>query len=168
MEFTDGALCLNDIRSMRLAVNDLLKWVRTVCPKAADFSVVLYTPSPSTVSDFKMVGTSTPGSLLPFTTTAPMTTTMGTTVSTELPDLFSGDSEPIVAPELIEAPVLDPSLGALVTLWASLLGAWLAIVMLGLTWMRLTDLRYKSSVVSKIPHCEFVIRILILQLLKMG
>jgi hypothetical protein len=144
MEFTDGALCLNDIRSMRLAINDLLKWVKTVCPKTGELLAVPSMLSQSTATVLKTEMTSTQVFRLLSTTTVP----------TQTPDTDSS-TEPLiplpletVEPELIVAPALHPDIAALVVLCASLLGAWLAMVVLSLTWMRLVDLRYRPAVVS--------------------
>ena len=151
MEFTDGALCLNDIRSMRLAINDLLKWVKTVCPKTGELLEVPSMLSQSTATVFKTELTSTQVFHLLSTTTVP-TQTPGMDSSTEsLIPLETAE------PELIVAPALHPNTAALVVLCASLLGAWLAMVVLGLTWMRLVDLRYKPVVVSILFRCFLIV-----------
>ena len=141
MDSSDGSLCLNDIRSLRLAVNDLKKWVRDICPKGG--LMVLgsppFSPSSSIATRSTVGSTSTEVSPI-FHSNPSQTTTMSTTMG----PLVSLKGEGWVYEEVNRLSELE----ALATLSLASLAVWLALVMLALTWMRLTDLRYKPVVVS--------------------
>ena len=141
MDSNDATLCLDDIRSVRLTVNEILKLMKTGGHQgASSTSVQLLTNSQDTALSSKL------NKILRLLQQPVTTTTMNpSTPTTDIPLLAVAGEELFQDDLRYHQP--DPN-EVFVTLLLSSLGAWLAVVLLALTWMRLTDLRYRPSVVS--------------------
>ena len=147
MDTEAGTMCLDDIRLVRLAVNEILKLVR------GGEGGKHHSPSPSAPTDQLLISSQISG--LDFKleriltlwkrnsaqTTTATTEPMETTESAGIHEaLWSMKDQQYQAAS-------DPS-GTFATLLLSSLAVWLAVVILALLWMRLTDLRYRPSIVS--------------------
>jgi len=138
MESSDGLLCLTDIRSVRLSVNEIRKWIKEVCPKPESIFPPPLSPLP--LSGLEFTGETT--SMSPSTALSTLTPT---TMISRMDERSVSLQGQVGVHGGVDRP---PGLEALLTLCIASLGVWLALVMLALTWMRLTDLNYKPSVVS--------------------
>ena len=142
MDSSDATLCLDDIRSVRLTVNEILKLMRTGCHQGASPTAVqLSTTSQDTALNSKL------SKIMRLLQQAPIPTTTvnPSTPVTDIPLLPMSGEELFQNDSRYQNP--DPN-EVFVTLLLSSLAAWLAVVLLALTWMRLTDLRYRPTVVS--------------------
>ncbi len=168
MDSDAASLCLEDMRTVRLGVNEILRMLRNGTLTVASSTPQLTRPPTSDSSLMKscydadnrsskiwrlLVGwneTSTcflPASSPPtehFSSVAP------------LPVSFPADAQPPPDSLHLEVPPLQEKVlncptspsEALVILSLASLAVWLAVVILTLLWMRMTNLRYKPCVVS--------------------
>jgi hypothetical protein len=152
MESSDGLLCLTDIRSVRLSVNEIRKWIKEVCPKPEAIFPPPSSPLPLSGPE-SMEVTTAMEPLTALSTLTPMRT------STRMDEQSVSLRGQVGVYDGVDRP---PELEALLTLCIASLGVWLALVMLALTWMRLTDLNYKPSVVSFFLICILKEKLLVL------
>ena len=156
MDSSDGLLCLSDIRSLRLTVNEIRKWIKEVCPKPEDIFHQQLTPLPFSATGSTMARTSMESSTpYPTELLVPTWTPTPTTTTTNM--MMIGQSVSLNG-QVGVRDVADHTrdLEALLTLCIASLAVWLALVMLALTWMRLADLQYKPTVVSR-PFSHLII-----------
>ncbi len=165
MDSDAASLCLEDIRSVRMGVNEILRILRTGRYPTMGTSP----PSPrSLVSDSSSVTNSDDNDrwntilklLLNWNKTSCIAPIMpGSREETTTPGITLLHQDPLLTPVANATLPLDllmtrcpepanrPS-EVLAILSITSLAAWLVVVILTLLWMRLTDLKYKPSVVS--------------------
>ena len=147
MDSSDGLLCLSDIRSMRLTVNEIRKWIKDVCPKPEVIfpQPLIHLP----ISDQESTTAKTSmGFLVQPSTELWVPTSTHTPTTTTMSQMMTGQLVPHSGQGMYDVADQTPDLEALLTLCVASLAVWLGLVMLALTWMRLTDLNYQPSVVS--------------------
>ena len=136
MDANDGTLCLEDIRGLQLKVNELLRWVRVSCPRTLPISPPS-SHSPESDLGSKLDAITSMLTLMSSPTPPTQMKSLDTTPkSAEMVSLVDDDPLELLRHHAVSANLLVSSLGV-----------WLAITLLCLTWMRLTDLQYSPKVV---------------------
>jgi hypothetical protein len=136
MDTTDSAICLEDIRAVKLTVNAILQLVRSGIPTEVASPQPPSPVLPTTELNSKL------SKILRLLQSTTATTTIPTSTTSLPPEDFMGGP---VTDRRCESP--DPN-ETFVILSLVSLGVWLALVLLALTWMRYYDLRYRPRVVS--------------------
>ena len=156
MDSDDATLCLDDIRSVRLVVNEILKTIRKTGGAGGGPTASSSSSSPS--SGIQTIPTD-PGSLQSLKLQISELDTKMERTSAEIRSIciplttngsmMSAHSLEQEDPHHLNGLFSWSGLSDVSwTLLLSFLGVWLSVVLLTLIWMRLTDLRYKPRVVN--------------------
>lgn len=174
MDSDAASLCLEDMRTVRLGVNEILRMFRNGTLMVANSTPQLTRPPTSDSSWMKSCSDADNRSLkiwrllvewnetstcfLPVANLPTVSSFSADHLSNAAPLPVSSLAEAHPPPDSLhpEVPPLQEKLPncptspseALVILSLASLAVWLAVVILTLLWMRMTDLRYKPCVVS--------------------
>ena len=142
MDSGDAILCLEDIRQVRFTVNEILRLIKSG-GRTGVVPVLPPTPPLSTNSQISGLERKVEKIWRLLTNvTRSIQDTIPTTTSA--PTFDEGEEQPLWVDR--HQPGSSETLA---TLLLVSLGAWLAVVILALLWMRLADLHYRPVVVSK-------------------
>lgn len=164
MDSDDATLCLDDIRSVRLVVNEILKITRKIGGVGGDRPASSSSLSPSSVTPMTprdheyLLSLSSQISELGIKVerTSLVTQSICTPPMTNESMIAQGLEQEEAS--LVCQGELSSLLGLREASWTLLLAflaVWFSVVLLTLIWMRLSDLRYKPRVVSLIFAYSF-------------